>query len=198
MDVHKIDVHKIGIKYFLSSGADVDADTWFRIFNTWIPVTTDEILIDVADYSHVHNGPVTLLVGHNSNYGIDRGEGRLGLLTTRKQPLEGGFEDRFRTCLGGALKACARLENEADLKDRAHFDCSMLQVVLNDRLNAPNTAETLKAVKPGVESALQQIYTGADLSIEHRDTSGSLFALDITVSGDWNIDKLMKNMPISA
>ena len=48
-----MNVYRIQIKFYLESGQDIAPETWFRVFNTWIPVTTDEVLVDVADYSHV-------------------------------------------------------------------------------------------------------------------------------------------------
>ena len=58
------DLQRINIKFFLAADAELSPAEAFRVFNTWIPTTPDEVLIDVADYSHVPEGPVTLLVGH--------------------------------------------------------------------------------------------------------------------------------------
>lgn len=192
-----MNAYKIGLKYYLRSGEDTDPETWFRILNTWIPVSVDEILIDVADYSHVHNGPVTLLVGHEANYGIDRGDGRIGLLYSRKQPLEGNLEERFQACFAVALGACNRLETEPDLKDSVQFDGAEFQVILNDRLNAPNDAKTLGAVEPALRSVLGDLYGGAEAAFDHIDDPRRLFALNVKMSGDWEVSNLLKNLSVS-
>ena len=44
-----------------------------------------ELLIDVANYAHVPKGPGVVLIGHGSDYFMDEGEGRLGLLYNRKR-----------------------------------------------------------------------------------------------------------------
>jgi len=54
-----MDIQKFAIKYFLEKGQSVEPETWFRTFNSWIPDEKDEVWIDVADYSHVREGPVT-------------------------------------------------------------------------------------------------------------------------------------------
>ena len=59
-----MDISRISFKIFMDKGEDVPTETWFEVFNTWIPAPEDDILIDVADYTHVKNGPQTILVGH--------------------------------------------------------------------------------------------------------------------------------------
>ena len=134
-----MNAYRIQIKFYLESGQDVAPETWFRVFNTWIPVTTDEVLVDVADYSHVHNGPVTLLVGHEANYSIDRSDGKTGLLYDRKQPSNGSFPNRLKAAFVSALKACRRLETDPILAGSARFRLDEVLFVLNDRLLAPNS-----------------------------------------------------------
>ena len=60
------DLQRINVKLYLEDPTALSAKETFRIFNSWIPTTPDEVLIDVADYSHVPDGPVTLLVGHDA------------------------------------------------------------------------------------------------------------------------------------
>src|SRR5690606_15524340 len=43
---------------------------WFKAFGTWIP-DSPEVFVDVADYSHVQDGPVIFLSGHNECYSLD-------------------------------------------------------------------------------------------------------------------------------
>ena len=56
----------------------------------------DHLLIDVADYEHVPNGPGTVLVSHEANIHLDLADGRPGLLYIRKQPLKGDLRERIR------------------------------------------------------------------------------------------------------
>ena len=174
-----MNAYRIQIKFYLESGQAIAPDTWFRVFNTWIPVTTDEVLVDVADYSHVHNGPVTLLVGHEANYSIDRTDGKTGLLYDRKQPSNGSFRNRLKAAFVSALKACRRLETDPILAGSASFRLDEVLFVLNDRLLAPNSVETLEAVRPDLEQVLAKLYNGAGFDIEHDPDPGRRFTLRI-------------------
>ena len=70
-----IDLQKINVKFYLAEGSDLPPEAAFRAFSRWIPETTDEVLIDVADYAHVPRGPKTVLVGHEANYILDDTDG---------------------------------------------------------------------------------------------------------------------------
>ena len=119
-------LHRINIKLFLRDPQSLDSDTAFAIFSDWIPTTTDELLIDVADYSHVPNGPATLLVGHDASYCLDDAGGRRGLLYARKQPLDGDLETRLLSSLQAALTACKRIEDTPSLESKVSFNGSEL------------------------------------------------------------------------
>ena len=72
-------LQRINVKFYLEDPASLSAQEAFRIFNSWIPTTPDEVLIDVADYSHLDEGPLTILVGHEANYSLDNHSAELGL-----------------------------------------------------------------------------------------------------------------------
>ncbi len=189
-----MDTHRINLKFYLKNGRDIEPETWFRTFNTWIPITTDEVLVDVADYSHVHKGPVTLLVGHDANYSIDNTDGELGLLYDRKQPLDGAPSEQLRTAFLGALKACRRLESDLSIGDRVTFRGDEVLIVLNDRLHAPNTEETLADLMPDLRDLLADLYAGADFHFQRNPDPKQRFTLSIRAEGDWDTAALLKNL----
>ena len=46
------------------------------VLNSWIQKQRlEELLIDVADYLHVHNGPGIMLTGHEADYSLDKRAG---------------------------------------------------------------------------------------------------------------------------
>src|SRR5205814_1119849 len=118
----------------------------------------DHLLIDVADYKHVPEGPGTVLVSHEANIYTDQGEGRLGLLYFRKQPFAGAatFAERLRATFRDALEACNLLEEEPALHGRVRFRTDELLFRVYDRLLAPNTDETFAEVKPELEAFLSE------------------------------------------
>lgn len=189
-----MDLYKVNVKFYLQDGQDLEPEDWFGTFNTWVPDTPDEVLVDVADYSHVHQGPVTLLVGHEANYSIDNTDGELGLLYNRKQPLDGDLSGRLHTVFRNALKACRRLEADPTIGDRVRFRGNTALLMLNDRLHAPNTEETLATLRPGLEGLLAALYAGANVRLRRNPDPKQRFALNIQAEGDWDIATLLKNL----
>lgn len=142
------DLQRCGLKVFFEPGASPDVRAFIPIFHRWIRTgAVDGLLIDVADYTHLTDGPAVLLAGHEGNYAIDRTEGRPGLYYYRKQPAGGTLVDRLallgRTLLGAAV----RLESDA-ASEGCRFAGSELQFVANDRLLAPPAPATVAALRP--------------------------------------------------
>ena len=151
---HPIELQHVNVKVFVDGQLGVDLDDFIKVFHRWTSEQClDELLIDVADYRHVPNGPGVVLVGHEADYAIDHARGRYGVLYNRKAPIDGTNADRIRQALEAALGACELLENE--FPGRLAFDRSQLEIFVNDRALAPNTAETFAAVQPDIESTLQ-------------------------------------------
>jgi hypothetical protein len=174
-----MDTHKIGIKFFIDGAERLLAETFVPMFHGWIQqqVLPEHLLIDVADYEHVHAGPGTVLVAHEANLYIDRTEDRPGLLYQRKQPLEGDSARQLRACLRYALLAASRLEQ--DLAGKATVRTNELLVRLNDRLHAPNTPQTFEQARPVIEAVLRELYD-APVELEHRSDPEKLFEVRVT------------------
>jgi hypothetical protein len=150
-----MDLYKIGIKLFVTNSQAVRLRDFIPVFHGWIQQQKIEghQLIDVHDYSHVHNGPGILLVAHEGNFSMDQEGGRLGLFYYRKQPLQGGFEANLKSVLETALQACKLLESEPKL-DGLKFDRKEILVLANDRLLAPNDAATRAKLEPIITRTL--------------------------------------------
>ncbi len=81
----------------------------------------EHMLIDVADYAHVPDGPGILLVSDEANIYFDRFDGRLGLTYSRKRPIEGTFADRLAAVVSYARQACELLEASPVLNGAKKF-----------------------------------------------------------------------------
>src|SRR5215216_4967920 len=137
-----MNLQHINIKFYLENPEAVNLADYAAVFNTWIQKQRlEELLIDVADYLHVHHGPGIMLIGHEADYSLDNRAGRLGLLYNRKEPLDGSTQDKLNQAARAALTAATILEKENGLK----FNGQEAQIVINDRLIAPNTIETFTA-----------------------------------------------------
>ncbi len=173
--IHPDSVQHINVKVFVTDPAAIDLADAVGIFHRWIKEhACPEMLFDVAEYRHVPAGPGVLLIGHEANYSFDERENRLGLLYNRKDSLDGTFQSRLAQAHQAALTACDRLENDAVFAGRLKFDRSSLEVFVNDRLLAPNSDETWKALEP----ELKKHFPGS--KIERHGEPRDLFRVAVT------------------
>ncbi len=150
-----MDLQHLNLKFFVASPNPIDLEPFIGIFHDWIQRhLTNDLLIDVADYRHVVNGPGVVLIGHATNYSLDQTGGRLGLLYNRKAALEGSLNERLSESVHAALLACQRLEQENGLK----FNGNEALLIFNDRLLAPNTPKTLDALRPALRGFFDRLY----------------------------------------
>jgi hypothetical protein len=147
-----MDLQKLGIKFFMTNPHAVPVLEFIPVFQKWIQgqVIPNHLLIDIHNYSHIHNGPGILLVAHEGNFSIDMADARTGLLYYRKQP----GDDSVKT----ALHACTLLENEPALGGRLRFRKDQIEVIANDRLLAPNEDATLAKLEPVLSAAFKKAF----------------------------------------
>jgi hypothetical protein len=148
-----MDLYRLGIKFFAVSGEKMELTEFIPIFHEWIQkqVIHDHLLIDVHNYSHMHEGPGILLVAHQGNFSIDKSD-RVGLFYYRKQPVE-----TLADVIKPALEGCKLLETDANVRGRLRFRTDDMLIVANDRLVAPNNDEAFLHFKPQLSSALSQV-----------------------------------------
>lgn len=156
-------LHRVQVKLFVENADALEASALIPIFHRWIQQRElEELLIDVADYAHVPQGPSVVLIAHEADYAVDFTHGRAGLLYTRKRDVPPDPTDAVRLALGRALDAAVRLENETDLV----FRRDEIELGFPDRLRVPNRPESLELVRPLVETALAERFPGAVARIE--------------------------------
>lgn len=135
----------VNIKVFAESAADIRLADAIPVFHRWIQSgDLPELLIDVADYSHVPAGPGVVLIAHEANYSLDSSRNRLGLLYNRKAAANG---EGLQQAYDAAVSACRRLEQEPEFQGKLKFDPRKLEITWNDRLLHPNTDSGWEAVR---------------------------------------------------
>jgi len=157
-----MDAHKLQLKIFAepAATAELTLDPFIVIFHRWIKERLlPELVIDVANYAHVPNGPGVVLIGHGSDYFIDRLDGRLGLMSSRKRAGLAPAE-RLTDLARRTLHAAALLEREPSLGGKLRFRPGELLFRLNDRLAAGNTDAAFAALKPEIEELGKRLYAG--------------------------------------
>jgi len=176
---------KFQVKLYTRAG-EIELDKLIPVFHEWIRAKkiSDELLIDVADYAHVPQGPGVVLIGHQSDYYLDVADNRPGLLYSRKRGFDGdlgaGIDDAFQR----ALNACRLLEDEDSLGLRFATDEVLFRV--QDRLAAPNGDATYDAYKPALEQASSAFFGGTP-SLERVGSEGEPFAVRIRTGGSGTV-----------
>jgi hypothetical protein len=157
-----MNAHKLQLKIYATPAAAkaVEPEALIPVFHRWIKDhVLPELVIDVANYGHVPEGPGVVLIGHGADYFMDDGEGRLGLLHNRKRL--GAAEDARLTDLARrTLHAAALLEKEPALGGKLTFATNELLFRINDRLATPNTDATFAALKGELEALGKQLFAG--------------------------------------
>jgi hypothetical protein len=168
---------KFQVKVYAKTG-DVELDKLVPVFHEWIRAKkiSDELLIDVADYAHVPQGPGVVLIGHQSDYYLDVADDRPGLLYSRKRGFDGDFQAAVDDAFRRALNACRLLEEESSLG--LEFATGELLFRVQDRLNAPNQSTTYDAYKPALEKAATAFF-GKTPSLERIGTEREAFAVRV-------------------
>jgi len=190
-----MNIQHINIKFYLENPEAVHLADYAAVFNSWIQNhVLEELLIDVADYLHVHNGPGIMLIGHEADYSLDQRAGRLGLLYNRKEQLGGTNQEKLVQAAGASLIAAQLLENENGLT----FNGSEVQLIVNDRLLVPNTAETFAALESDLRSFFDQLYNGADYALTHYSDPRERFTVNVKTESSFDVTTLLKHISLEA
>jgi hypothetical protein len=188
---YAMNIQHINIKFYLENPETINLAEYAAVFNNWIQKQRlEELLIDVADYLHVHHGPGIMLIGHEADYSLDNRAGRLGLLYNRKEQLDRTTQEKLAQAVRAALITAQILEKENGLK----FNGSEVQIVINDRLLVPNTAETFAALEPDLRAFFDRLYGGVEYSLTYNDNSRERFTANIKTSASFDIEALLKNL----
>jgi hypothetical protein len=187
-----MDAYRISIKLFVAN--DIFApDAFVPVFHRWIQsqAIPDHLLIDVADYAHVPDGPGTVLVSSEANFYTDRGQGKLGLLYARKKATAGSFQDRLRDAIAETLKAAVKLEQDPALAGKLKFRTDEIVIRLNDRLLAPNNQQTLEQVKPIAQAVAKEFFGGKPVTIESNISPLTVFEITLKTPENTGAEALL-------
>ena len=190
-----MNLQHINIKFYVENPESVNLADYGAVFNSWIQgQRLEELLIDVADYLHVHHGPGIMLIGHEADYSLDHRAGRLGLLYNRKEQLEGSTQEKLAQAVRAALTAAQILEKENGLK----FIGSEVQIIVNDRLLVPNTGEMFDALEPDLQAFFNRLYNGAEFTLAHLVNPRERFTVNAKTESSFDVDTLLKNLSVEA
>jgi hypothetical protein len=189
-----METQKLQLKIFVTpeSARAVQPEAFIKVFHRWIKERLlPELVIDVANYAHVPEGPGVVLIGHGSDYFMDQGEGRLGLLHNRKRsgpPAEERLADLARR----TLHVAELLEREPAFAGNLHFATNELSFRINDRLAAPNNDATFEYVRAELETMGREIF-GGPVALVRTGGPKELFSVRLTTPTSAPLSMLLES-----
>ena len=165
-----LDLQKIGIKLFFDVNEDYSSKEFIPEFHKWIQNESikDHLLIDVADYSHIIDGPGVMLIAHEANISLDQEHRKPGLLYMRKTKVNGEFKERFIKVLSMTIYNAKRLKNN-NINQQINYISNTFRFIANDRLYAENTDIMQNLYKQEIKKALIEEYP--NINIDFSDIS---------------------------
>ena len=191
-----MELQRIGMKLFCREGASIPLVDFIPVFHRWIQAkATDTLLIDVADYSHVVDGPGILLAAHEGNFAVDETRGRRGLVYYQKTDQDGGIDARLSSICKRVLRACKQLQSEPEFAGGLVFDAAEIEIFSNDRLAGPNTAEVYESLAPHVAALLSGMYGDDSVVLgKESDTRERLAFFAKSDSGAFAVDEALERL----
>ena len=186
---------RIAIKLFVTPDptAAVDLDPFTPLFNDFIQnASVPGLLVDVADYAHVPNGPGIILIGHDVDYAIDSVAGRAGLLVVRKRYGQSPLADVLRDTLGKAF-ACAKAI-EDDGRTRVRFSTAAIELQIFDRLAAPNDSDSFDAAHAEVKPVFGELFGECEIEWAGEDDARKPATLVARAAGDSDYASLLARL----
>jgi len=175
---------RVACKFFVAPDptAPVELHPFIGLFHRFIQEAVVEgLLIDVADYAHVPEGPGVILIGHDVDYGIDLTAGRAGLLTTRKRYGDLPLADVARDTLRMALLAVDAIEGDPSSGIRFATGAVTLQLV--DRLGAPNEEAAFAAAAQELAPVFADLYGEKhEVARAHAEDPRKTLSISVTTS----------------
>ena len=159
---------KVQIKLYAKDSTDAPIDSYITVFHRFIQENAlEDLLIDVADYGHVPQGPGVLLVGHAGDYSLDEGEGRPGLCYLRKRDLPEG-SNLVLDGLSKTLRAAELLEQREEVKGPKGFSTDEILLRFPDRLAVQNDEEGFSEVRDMIHKALSEAFPEKKYSLSRE------------------------------
>ena len=190
-----MDLHKFGFKFFAASGEQIDVLKLIPIYHRWIQQDLlEDLLIDVADYSHVPGGPGVMLIAHEGNYALDESGHERGVLYYSKHRLTGELPERLARVARKALKAAQLMRADAELQGALQLPGNQLQFFANDRLVAPNTDAAYAELEPALKKFLERLYAGAPYTLARESEHKERLSVRVRAEGEAPLETLLDRL----
>jgi hypothetical protein len=190
-----IELQHVNVKLLIKKAGEVNLEALIPVFHSWIQgQVCEELLLDVADYTHVQAGPGVVLIGHEADYSLDNTDDRLGVRYNRKTVLNGGNQKRLQQATRAALSACQRLQEDTRLDGKFSFNGQDIELFINDRLLAPNTQATRETLDSEIQTFAKKLLGRSEYSLSYSSDPRRLFGVLIKTPQPFPVADLLKNL----
>jgi hypothetical protein len=185
---------QLSVKLFAHDPAAVDLAGFTPIFHRWIQESrlAGRLLIDVADYRHVPNGPGIVLIAHEAHYSLDSERGPLGLSVARKRDEPGPLEDKLVDAFRDALTAARYLEEDPARPIRFRTDRARVAVLSRRFAAGP---ESWAEARPAVEAFAARLYQDAPVRLQPHADARAPFTFELEAPGAPGLAALLERLP---
>lgn len=187
------ELQRMSIKLFTNETTTVELQEFIPIFHQWIQENRirEHLLIDVADYSHVHNGPGILLITQEGNFSMDQSNGRLGLLYQRKQKLKGNLQSRILNCIQIASFVSHLLEDDENIKSKLQFNRNEFQFIANDRLLVPNTIDYSNSILTQLKAVSTPLFETENIKMTPNSNTKECLAVSVSSEKELSMNQII-------
>jgi hypothetical protein len=184
---------QLSVKLFAQDPAAVDQAGFIPIFHRWIQESRlpGRVLIDVADYRHVPDGPGVVLIAHEAHYAIDSEHGPLGLACSRRRDEPGPLADKLVEAFRDTLSACRHLEEDPTRPIRFRTDAARVAIVSRRFAAGP---EAWDQARPELEAFAARLYGDLPVRLEPVADARAPFAVTIEVPGAPGLGALLERL----
>ncbi|MCH2107954.1 MAG: hypothetical protein MK135_01385 [Polyangiaceae bacterium] len=161
-------VQKLQVKIFATQDLEKSLESYIPVFHRLIREdVVDEMMMDVADYTHVPRSVGVILVGHAADIAIDQGEDRPGLLYSRKREVPHD-QPIIPDTLRRALSLAQLLDGDKEVEGPKNFKTEEILFRFPDRLHVQNDEAGFEAVRSEIENALAAQLGDQSYSLERE------------------------------
>ena len=183
----------VNVKLLLQNAQGINLEPLIPVFHNWIENQNgEELLIDVADYSHVPAGPGVVLIGHEGNYSVDNTDGRLGVRYNRKAAQDGDNQGVLAQAARAALAACQKLEADPRLEEKFQFNGRDIEIFINDRMIAPNSVGTIETIDADLQVFCKKLFSGKEYSISYNPDPRALLTAKVRAAQPYTVANLLE------
>ena len=183
-----MELQKFGIKLYLKTNGSFASRDFIPVFHRWIQDKSlpGHLLIDVADYSHIPDGPGIMLIAHEGHISLDQENQKPGLLYMRKKDISGSFNERFMEVLS-IIILLEELIKKNNINKELKFISDSFRFIGNDRLLADNIDANQKLYTETMSKFVKENYPGSKYEFDNYSQRGERLAFDVNFKDNTNI-----------